>query len=132
MSTVTEKAARRTKAVPLEIDHEMWWCKEHRAWSGRLNEMTGRNGTAAMMMAEFIRRKPYDGFVPIDVWDNLPLESYTRPSGETNHWFPSQDREKVLLHVPEGTTVWRCGLLQDCGRWWPDKASAEACYDSHN
>jgi hypothetical protein len=131
MSRVKEKAARRIKAVPHEIDHSMWWCKEHRVWSTRLLEMVGRNGTVAMMLAEQIKRKPYAGFLPTDIWDSLPLESWSRPSMESSHWFPTQDAEKVGIQFPEGSTIWRCGH-SDCGRWWPDKASATACYDSHN
>ena len=132
MTTVKDKAARRIKAVPLEIDSTMYWCKEHRSWSSRLVEVTGRNGTVAMMLAEQLKNRPYDGFLPVEVWDNLALESYSRGATDPRgHWFPTQDLEKVMVVKHEGDTVWRCGNLQECGRWWPDKASAVACYDSH-
>jgi hypothetical protein len=132
MATVAEKEARRLKALPIEVGAPLVWCKEHRAFSSYLTEMVGRNGELAMRLAKEISKGlPYVGFLPTAIWDNLTLESWSRPSNESKHWFPTQEADEVVIQFEPGDTIWQCGDLDECGRWWPDKASASACYDSH-
>lgn len=130
MATVKEKAALRPKARPHQLDGPLWWCKEHRVWSNFLVERSGRNGNNALELMTAMKRKPYEGFIATAIWDALPLESWSRPSEEAGHWFPTQERDDVLLGFEPGDHIYRCGH-SSCGRWWPDQASAEACYDEH-
>ena len=130
MATVKEKEARRIKALPFESPGSMVWCKEHRAFSDRLIEMAGRNVMTVLDRIGAIKGKPYPEFVPTQVWNDIELESWSRPSSEKPHWFLTPEKDIVVIQFEAGDTIWQCGD-GGCGRWWPDKASATQCYESH-
>jgi len=132
--TKSQKEEERVKSVEETLPMTFWWCMHHRVWSTKINETRGRD--IAPLVDEGIiggsqpRVKGQPWFLTEADWQRMTLDAWCLPSHEAKHWFKKGEMDEHVKAYPPGSTIHRCAN-GGCRRMWPDKASAEACFESH-